>query len=119
MLGSIARFPGERCDQLGHHRIVACNNVKAGCTETQTNNLNRITPKRAHLISEKLHLRSATRLAVTNDERSALQPQCGNLGKRDMLVSQPFALDPAVRVKEDEVGTARRADEFVDPQPAQ
>ena len=55
---------------------------------------------------------------MTNDERSVSQPQRRNLGKCDMPVSQPFALDPVIRGKEDEVSAAHRNNKLVEPQPA-
>jgi hypothetical protein len=116
---SIAPFPDECCYQFGRRRIVVCDNVEAGCNKTQPNDLNGITPKRSHLISYELDFGSPAKLLVTNDERSIWQPQCCDLGKRDVAGSQPFPLYPGVRVKEDEVRTAYRLDKCVEPLPAQ
>jgi hypothetical protein len=97
---------------------VVSDDVEAGCNETHANNFNGITPKRSHLIGQELDFGSAARLLVTDNERSILQPQCGDLGKRDMAGSQPFSLYPAVRIKEDEVRTAYRIDQHIEPLPA-
>ena len=114
-LDPIAPFPDERFHEVAHLRIVVCNNVKTRFQETHANDLNPITPKRPHLIKEKLNFRFAARLLVTDDERPIWRPQCRNLGERNMLVSQPFALNPVIRVKEDEVSAAHRSDELVGP----
>src|SRR5215467_2980193 len=114
-LDPTAPFPDERFYKVAHLRIVVCNNVKTRFQETHANDLNPITPKRPHAITEKLNFRFAARLLVANDERPIWQPQCRNLGERNMLVSQPFALNPVIRVKEDEVSAAHRSDELVGP----
>ena len=80
-----------------------CNNVEVGCNKTQSNDFDGIAANRSHLVGQKFDFRPAAGLLMANDERSIRQPQCRDLGKRDMTGSQPFALYAAVRVEEHEV----------------
>ena len=116
---SVAPFPDESCDRFTHRRVVVCNDVEAGRNKAQANDFNGLTAKRSHLIGQEFDFGPAARLLVADNERPVLQPQCGDLGKRDMTGRQPPPLYPAVRIKEDEVHTAHRFDQQVEPLPPQ
>jgi hypothetical protein len=116
---SIAPFPDECCNQFGRRRIVVCDNVEAGCNETQPNDLNGIASNRSHLIGYEFYFGSPAGLLVTNDERSIRRSQCFDLGQRDVAGSQPFALYPGVRVKEDEIRATYRGNKSIEPFSAQ
>ena len=97
---------------------MVCDDVEAGCDKPQADDFNRIAAKRSHLIGQKPDLGPTAGLLVTDDERSVRQPQCRDLGKRDVAGRHPLPLYPAVWIQEDEVRAAHRIDECAEPLPA-